>query len=132
MLNIRQPVDLKTNTYFRDPHRKDKAASLGLGSGQCPPRSLVEHNAIELFRDSIAGLDEYPANPLASSTLIIEQDARHMTNRLPLPVFLRSSAMCRSAFMRALSTGMSSAAFITVIAESNFRHTQRPHPRIRR
>jgi hypothetical protein len=29
-----------------------------------------------------------------------------MTNRLPLPVFFRSSAMCRSAFMRALSTGM--------------------------
>src|SRR3990167_7172015 len=29
-----------------------------------------------------------------------------MTNRLPLPVFLMSSAMCRSAFMRALSTGM--------------------------
>ncbi len=29
-----------------------------------------------------------------------------MTKRLPLPVFLRSSAMCRSAFMRALSTGM--------------------------
>jgi hypothetical protein len=28
-----------------------------------------------------------------------------MTNRLPLPVFFRSSAMCRSAFMRALSTG---------------------------
>ena len=36
-LNIRQPVDLKTDTSFRDPHRKDKAASLGLGSGQCPP-----------------------------------------------------------------------------------------------
>ena len=29
-----------------------------------------------------------------------------ITNRLPLPVFLRSSAMCRSAFIRALSTGM--------------------------
>src|SRR5262249_15527343 len=29
-----------------------------------------------------------------------------MTKRLPLPVALRSSAMCRSAFMRALSTGM--------------------------
>ena len=29
-----------------------------------------------------------------------------MTNRLPLPVFFRSSAMCRSAFIRALSTGM--------------------------
>ena len=29
-----------------------------------------------------------------------------MTNRLPLPVFFRSSAMCRSAFMRAFSTGM--------------------------
>ena len=28
-----------------------------------------------------------------------------MTNRLPVPVFARSSAMCRSAFMRALSTG---------------------------
>ena len=25
---------------------------------------------------------------------------------IPLPVFFRSSAMCRSAFMRALSTGM--------------------------
>ena len=29
-----------------------------------------------------------------------------ITNRLPLPVFLRSSAMCKSAFMRALSTVM--------------------------
>ena len=29
-----------------------------------------------------------------------------MTKRLPLPVFLRSSAMCKSAFIRALSTGM--------------------------
>jgi hypothetical protein len=29
-----------------------------------------------------------------------------MTKRLPLPVFLRSSAMWRSAFMQALSTGM--------------------------
>ena len=29
-----------------------------------------------------------------------------MTKRLPLPVFFRSSAMWRSAFMRALSTGM--------------------------
>ena len=29
-----------------------------------------------------------------------------MTKRLPLPVFFKSSAMCRSAFMRALSTGM--------------------------
>ena len=29
-----------------------------------------------------------------------------MTKRLPLPVFLRSSAMWRSAFMRAFSTGM--------------------------
>ena len=28
-----------------------------------------------------------------------------MTKRLPLPVFLRSSAMWRSAFMRALRTG---------------------------
>jgi hypothetical protein len=28
-----------------------------------------------------------------------------ITNRLPLPVFFKSSAMCRSAFMRALSTG---------------------------
>jgi len=28
-----------------------------------------------------------------------------MTNRLPLPVFFRSAAMCRSAFIRALSTG---------------------------
>ena len=28
-----------------------------------------------------------------------------MTNRLPLPVFFRSAAMCRSAFMRAFSTG---------------------------
>jgi DNA methylase len=42
------------------------------------PRSLVEHNAIELFRDRIAGLDEFPVNPLASSTLIIEQDARQI------------------------------------------------------
>src|SRR5258707_626041 len=29
-----------------------------------------------------------------------------MTHRLPLPVFLRCSARCRSAFMRAVSTGM--------------------------
>ena len=29
-----------------------------------------------------------------------------ITNRLPLPVFLRSPAMCRSAFMRALRIGM--------------------------
>jgi len=29
-----------------------------------------------------------------------------MTKRFPLPVFFRSSAMCRSAFMRAFSTGM--------------------------
>ena len=28
------------------------------------------------------------------------------TNRLPLPVFFSSSAMWRSAFMRAFSTGM--------------------------
>ncbi len=28
------------------------------------------------------------------------------TNRLPLPVFFNSPTMCRSAFMRALSTGM--------------------------
>ena len=28
-----------------------------------------------------------------------------ITNRLPLPVFFRSPAMCRSAFMRAFSTG---------------------------
>ena len=29
-----------------------------------------------------------------------------MTNRLPLPVFFSSLAMCRSAFMRAFSTGI--------------------------
>ena len=29
-----------------------------------------------------------------------------MTNRFPLPVFFRSPAMCRSAFMRALRMGM--------------------------
>ena len=29
-----------------------------------------------------------------------------VTNRLPLPVFLRSPAMCRSAFMRALRIGV--------------------------
>ena len=28
-----------------------------------------------------------------------------MTKRFPLPVFLRSSAMCRSAFIRALRMG---------------------------
>ena len=41
-----------------------------------------------------------------------------MTNRLPLPVFLRSSAMCRSAFMRALSTGMLPSLLNSVVCAS--------------
>ena len=52
-----------------------------------------------------------------------------MTNRLPLPVFLRSSAMCRSAFMRALSTGMrpsllNSVAVRVVVERAGDQHVE--------
>jgi hypothetical protein len=45
------------------------------------PRTVIEHNAIELFRDRLAALDEHPTLLLARSTLIIRQDARRMALR---------------------------------------------------
>src|SRR5258708_7949640 len=47
-----------------------------------------------------------------------------MTKRLPLPVFLRSSAMCRSAFMRALSAGMRLGGVRLVVERAGDQHVE--------
>ena len=59
-----------------------------------------------------AGVEDVDAVDLHPDLAVLARAGSSMsgspkiTNRLPLPVFFRSSAMCRSAFMRALSTGM--------------------------
>jgi DNA methylase len=42
------------------------------------PKSLVEHNAIRLFRDRLAYLSIQLAHPIAHSAFVLRQDARHM------------------------------------------------------
>ena len=51
-------------------------------------------------------LDLVGLAPLPSTEMISMSGSPKITNRLPLPVFFRSPAMCRSAFIRALRTGM--------------------------
>ena len=43
--------------------------------------------------------------PLPSTGRMSMSGSPKMTKRFPLPVFFKSSAMCRSAFMRALRMG---------------------------
>ena len=83
-------------------------------------------DAVGAVADDLAGVgveDIHAVDLHAQLAVLLRQDrsmsgSPKMTNRLPLPVFLRSSAMCRSAFMRALSTGMRPSLLNSVVCAS--------------
>ena len=82
-------------------------------------------DAVGAVADDLAGLGLNTSTPLtftrslpSFSSSSVMSGSPKMTKRLPLPVFFRSSAMCRSAFMRALSTGMRPSLVNSVVCAS--------------
>ena len=71
----------------------------------------VGANFSGIWMEDVYSVDFYPESDRLSASRISISGSPKITNRFPLPVFLSSSAMCRSAFMRALSTGNAAQFF---------------------
>ena len=73
-----------------------------------PARDPLGAIAAHLTGVGVKNIDsiDLDLNLSVSGSIMSMSGSPNMTNRLPLPVFLSSSDMCKSAFMRAFSTGI--------------------------